>query len=43
LSFVIAISGKLKVEVKKRRPHRRYKGITVLSGEDIPSFLLSLK
>ncbi len=37
------ISGKLKVEVKERRPHRRYKGITVLSEEDIPSFLLSLK
>ncbi|MGC9105606.1 MAG: ATP-binding protein [Thermoprotei archaeon] len=38
-----AIAGGLKVEVKKRRPHRAYhKGVEVLSEEEVPGFLLRL-
>jgi len=41
---VDVISGKLKVEVKAGKPHRRYpRGVTVLSEEDIPAFLLNLE
>jgi predicted AAA+ superfamily ATPase len=40
---VDVISGKLKVEVKAGKPHRRYpRDVTVLSEEDIPAFLLNL-
>jgi len=40
---VDVISGKLKVEVKAGKPHRRYpRGVTVLSEEDIQAFLLNL-
>lgn len=40
---VDVVAGPYKVEVKAGKPHRRYpRGVTVLSEEDIPFFLVSL-
>ncbi len=38
-----AAAGNLKIEVKARKPHRKYpKNITILDEEDIPRFLIKL-
>jgi len=37
------IAGKLKVEVKAGKPHRRYsRGVRVLEERDIPRFLVEI-